>query len=1055
VSFPQDPLDLVAELYVGDNWVDITSDVYLRDGITITRGRRDPEAGLVDPSACALTLNNRSGKYSPRNPTGAYYGSLGRNTPLRLAIKKERDAFGRTVSSGWGSADVGGAWSTFGSGGVVQASDYNVSAGVGTHSVPAVNAHRSTYLGSASHRDVDVAVTVTPSVTNVTGGDIQPANILLRGQSTTEYYMVRVVITAAEAVTIVFRHSTFGELDQDPVTVPGLTYSGQALRVRAQIEGVTMRAKVWEASDAEPYDWHASDSDYRTIVTGLTRTPILSPGWIGIRSGVSSSNTNALPVTFSYDDLQVRVPRFSGEVSAWPPRWDTSGNDAHVPIEAAGILRRLGQGESPLQSALRRSVPALGAQLRAYWPCEDDRRATSLSTPLSGGSAMAITTGTPDLAIYDDFDCSAPIPKLNNSTWVGDVPTHTATGFVQLRFLLNVPAAGTTNGGVIAVIVTTGTAAIWELRYTTGGGLALGVFTSNMGSIHDSGALGFNVDGDNTRVSLELTQNGADIDYEISTLDVGALTGPFATNTVAGRTVGAATQVIINPHQAHDDVAVGHIMLQSEVTSFFELSDELAAYDGESAAQRIQRLCEEEDVPAYRLDGDANIGTRAGPQRVDTLLDIIRDAEAADLGTLFEPRGTLGVEYRTRSSLYNQPATVTVDLANNELGQPFQPTDDDRHIRNDVTVKRVEGSEYRAVQDTGPLSVASPAEGGAGRYAITNTVNVYQDSQLPDIATWLRHLGTVDEARYPTIGANLAHPSVVADAALSAGLLALSVDDRVTIVNANEVNIYGTISLLARGYTEYLNKYEHTIDINCAPESPYQVLRLDDALCKLQTDGSQLMAPITSGGTSLIVGRTGDINEDFEDADLAIDVTGTWARTNAFAQAGSWSFKSAAITHSQTTDAVVTVPDDAATLQFWFRVSSESGFDFLRFYIDSAFQGEVSGIVGWTQSAVYDVSSATTVTFRYVKDGSGSAGEDAVYVDTIEFRGAGTWPLWTTTAGQMPIPIIAGGEEMSVTAISGTTVPQTFTVTRSTNGVTKSHSAGTEVSVARRATLAL
>ncbi|MGH8570985.1 MAG: hypothetical protein ACREX8_00210, partial [Gammaproteobacteria bacterium] len=63
--------------------------------------------------------------------------------------------------------------------------------------------------------------------------------------------------------------------------------------------------------------------------------------------------------------------------------------------------------------------------------------------------------------------------------------------------------------------------------------------------------------------------------------------------------------------------------------------------------------------------------------------------------------------------------------------------------------------------------------------------------------------------------------------------------------------------------------------------------------------------------------------------------------------------------------------------------------------------------------------------------------------------------LWTTSGANMPTPVMLGGEELSVTAISGTGSPQTFTVTRSVNGVTKSHSAGAEIRLKNPPTLAL
>lgn len=51
--------------------------------------------------------------------------------------------------------------------------------------------------------------------------------------------------------------------------------------------------------------------------------------------------------------------------------------------------------------------------------------------------------------------------------------------------------------------------------------------------------------------------------------------------------------------------------------------------------------------------------------------------------------------------------------------------------------------------------------------------------------------------------------------------------------------------------------------------------------------------------------------------------------------------------------------------------------------------------------------------------------------------------IWTHTDGDFDI--IVGGERMTVTAVAGSSSPQTLTVTRSVNGITKSHQSGAEV----------
>jgi hypothetical protein len=55
-------------------------------------------------------------------------------------------------------------------------------------------------------------------------------------------------------------------------------------------------------------------------------------------------------------------------------------------------------------------------------------------------------------------------------------------------------------------------------------------------------------------------------------------------------------------------------------------------------------------------------------------------------------------------------------------------------------------------------------------------------------------------------------------------------------------------------------------------------------------------------------------------------------------------------------------------------------------------------------------------------------------------------PLITTSVGDMPIDLNVEGEQVRITAVSGAASPQTATVTRSVNGVVKSHVSGTVIS---------
>lgn len=74
-------------------WTDITSDVYLRDQLAIARGRSD-EQSQTSPQSMVSTLDDRGGKYAPRNPLSPYFGQIGRNTPVRCTVNSSLRFYG-------------------------------------------------------------------------------------------------------------------------------------------------------------------------------------------------------------------------------------------------------------------------------------------------------------------------------------------------------------------------------------------------------------------------------------------------------------------------------------------------------------------------------------------------------------------------------------------------------------------------------------------------------------------------------------------------------------------------------------------------------------------------------------------------------------------------------------------------------------------------------------------------------------------------------------------------------------------------------------------------
>jgi alpha-tubulin suppressor-like RCC1 family protein len=92
------------------------------------------------------------------------------------------------------------------------------------------------------------------------------------------------------------------------------------------------------------------------------------------------------------------------------------------------------------------------------------------------------------------------------------------------------------------------------------------------------------------------------------------------------------------------------------------------------------------------------------------------------------------------------------------------------------------------------------------------------------------------------------------------------------------------------------------------------------------------------------------------------------------------------------------------TLQFWWKVSSEAGHDFLSFSINGAAAASISGSVDWQQQTLYLPDGPLDLRWTYAKDVSGAAGSDAGWLDQVVFAPGPTLPTITTGPANRTIP---------------------------------------------------
>lgn len=134
------------------------------------------------------------------------------------------------------------------------------------------------------------------------------------------------------------------------------------------------------------------------------------------------------------------------------------------------------------------------------------------------------------------------------------------------------------------------------------------------------------------------------------------------------------------------------------------------------------------------------------------------------------------------------------------------------------------------------------------------------------------------------------------------------------------------------------------------------------------------------GGTSSALGEAVDNT-------LLTWTTGgysNWYSQSGISTSGGDAAQSGSITHYQSTYLQTTVTGPGL-LSFWWQVSSEYWYDYLRFYIDGSEQTKISGEVGW-HSLSYPISSGShTLQWSYTKDVSVHRGSDAGWVDAVAF----------------------------------------------------------------------
>jgi hypothetical protein len=259
-------------------------------------GRADTDGSQLAAAAgatdTALMVRTTAGPAWPSNGSYPCDIRVGGEVMTVTAVGDSlADTFGRTVAGGWGTADSGQAWAVVGA-----AADYSVGAGYGVVTHPTVGiAHLTTLL--APGPDVDLYVDVSASAL-ATGASLFTGPIA-RAVDNNNHYMARLELLTTGGITLTVRKRVAGTETSLGSYTSTLTHvTGAWYRVRFQVIGSSLRAKVWAATEVEPGLWQIEVTD--SSLTAAAR--------VGTRSFRNTGNTNT-SVQLRFDNFRLAAPQ--------------------------------------------------------------------------------------------------------------------------------------------------------------------------------------------------------------------------------------------------------------------------------------------------------------------------------------------------------------------------------------------------------------------------------------------------------------------------------------------------------------------------------------------------------------------------------------------------------------------------------------------------------------------------------------------------------------------------------------------------------------------------
>lgn len=745
----------------------------------------------------------------------------------------------------------------------------------------------------------------------------------------------------------------------------------------------------------------------------------------GAYYGTIGKNT---PIRIEVNAGSGYVTRFVGFISEWPPRWDVTGNDRYVPIRAEGILRRLNQGTSPIRSDLYHTITTDAFPPLAYWPLtEVGREVTEFEpaygrvAPLVAGPASAgshRSTGVVSGSVEGAYGSGSAVDMSKGGQLTGTVPNTTSTEWrVDLNVLFTDPVLPAESGQVLRIhtITSTGVAAVWGIFCNDTAGSELTVEASGSGFNSATYSLILD-DGNWHHVSFRVLQSGANSTWELW------LDGRFDATGTWAEPFGKVTKIVVSPTGDLD--AVGHLAFWD---AWGNTDYAIAAFGhiGETAVDRINRLCAAENVeldamPAIETFIDPTLSLNFSGTWFREIVDFWAYRSAVIThGQTSDTDLTVPANARRLQFWYGVSSEANFDLFQVYVDGVFQFQASGQV--NDRAVLDVTGHstvKFRYTKD----GTASSGDDMAWITDVAFSSSVAMGPQKEG-----SFVGLLDECQAADYGSLYETKNGK-----------LGYHDKTYLYNAE----YKMLLYYDQGH---ISPPFEPVDDDQETRNELTVQASNGAAVQVSDDSHITRYGRYASQSTVNVNTMNDL----------IDNAG-------------WQLHLGTNEKLRYPQVVLNFATNPALITSWLDTELD---DRLRIFnppaglppgeIELVLRGytEVLGLYEWaatldcTPAELYEVTEIGDLT-RLDSNSSTLTSSITSTQTSFSVTTTDTKDLWTTNGLMFPLSVMVGGEEISINSITGTSSPQTFNVTRSINGVVKSHSAGAEVHAADPVVLA-